>query len=321
MTGGSGFIGTNLIDDALALGHTVSSIDIRPPAKPAHRGLWRRLDVTDAARVCEFVAETAPTAVVHLAARTDTNSTDVNDYAVNVDGTQHIAEAASKTPEVKRLVHASTQYVHTLGKMPASDVDFAPFTAYGESKVRSERILRESAWPYAWTVLRPTNIWGPWHPRYPDEFWRVLARGLYVHPRGGRVKRAYGYVGNVTAQILALLKAPEDVVDQRVFYVGDEAVWLDEWVDAFSVALRGRPARRAPLLVLRALAKAGDAATRLGGVKAPLTTSRLQNMTEEHVVPMGPTLRVCGPPPHSMLDGVAATVAWLRDCAGYPPSS
>lgn len=309
VTGGSGFIGTNLVADALARGHDVTSLDLRPPKIDGHRALWRELDVTDLAAVTELVRVVAPDAIVHLAARADTDSNSASDYEVNVSGTRVVAEA-SATNAVERLIHTSTQYVFTLGRNPMHDEDYAPFTAYGESKVQSEQVLRQREWPFIWTIVRPTNVWGPWHPRYPNEFWKIVSRGLYVHPGCPPVRRAYGYVGNVSQQILAMIAAPRETVAGRTFYVGDDALWLDAWVDAFHVALRGRPARRVPLPLLRAVARAGDALQAMG-LKAPLTTSRLRNMIEEHVAPMEQTLETFGPPAYDLEAGVRQTVEWL----------
>ena len=212
VTGGSGFIGTNFAKAAEDADHEVKSLDIRPPKDPRQRQIWVDVDVCDADRVRSVLTEWRPDAVIHLAARADTDSDTLEDYAVNSEGTRRVAEAAAEVPSIRRLIHASTQYVFTLGRTPAHDEDYAPFTAYGESKVRSEQVLRGGDWPFTWTIVRPTNIWGPWHPRYPEEFWKVVARGLYFHPGRKRVRRAYGYVGNVAQQLLAMIAAPEEKI-------------------------------------------------------------------------------------------------------------
>lgn len=319
MTGGSGFIGTNFLEGALREGHETLSLDVRPPQASHHRSFWQHIDVRDKGAVTALLESWQPHGVLHLAARADTDSEVLDDYRVNVDGTAVVAEAAARAG-AKRLVHASTQYVFTLGQVPSADDDYAPFTAYGQSKVMSEGVLRARDWPFSWTIIRPTNIWGPWHPRYPQEFWRVVDRGLYFHPSAPRVRRAYGYVGNVVYQVLEMFRAPETVVRGRTFYVGDEALWLDEWVDGFHVALRGRPARRIPLPLLKAAALAGDVIGRVG-LKAPLTSSRLRNMTEEHVAPMARTLELFGPSPYTLADGIEQTVEWLRNESLTPGSS
>ena len=70
--------------------------------------------------------------------------------------------------------------------------------------------------------------------------------------------------------------------------------------------------RSVPLLVLRAIASAGDAAKALGMRNPPLTSFRLNNLLAPMVHDLGPLERLCGPLPHGLNDGVLQTVTWLR---------
>jgi nucleoside-diphosphate-sugar epimerase len=316
VTGGSGFIGSYLVEELCAEGHDVLNLDVRrPPLRPE---AWREVDVTEPVAVREAFEAFRPTAVVHLAARTDTLSDEVTEYAGNWVGTE-VTCRASVDVGAARYVSTSTQYVHATDLAPADDQDFSPFTAYGESKVRSEHVTRSvldgSGTDYV--IVRPTNIWGPRHPRYPTEFWRVLGRGLYVHPAvRPPVLRAYGYVGTVTWQIRSLLTT--DAFPSRdVLYVGDRLLVLDDWVDAFSVALRGKPARRVDPRVLRALGRAGDLVSR-AGLRAPLTTSRVGNMISPSDAPMDATFDLLGESPWTLQTGVDETVRWLRSAPEGP---
>jgi hypothetical protein len=77
------------------------------------------------------------------------------------------------------------------------------------------------------------------------------------------------------------------------------------------MALRRRPARRAPLPLLAAVAKAGDLLRRMR-VPFPLTSYRLGNMTQDNVIDMGATLAIAGAGPVGLEEGVARTVAWWQ---------
>ncbi|MGC4110488.1 MAG: NAD(P)-dependent oxidoreductase [Nocardioides sp.] len=310
VTGGSGFIGTYLVEELAQEGHEVRNLDVRRP--PLREEAWREVDVTEPAAVRDAYAEFAPEAVVHLAARTDTYSDDVDEYAGNWVGTEVTCRAAVDAG-VARYVSTSTQYVHATDSAPSDDQDFSPFTAYGSSKVRSEEVTRSvlDGTDTGYVIIRPTNIWGPRHPRYPSEFWRVLRRGLYVHPRvRPPVLRAYGYVGTVTWQIRSLLGI-DPFPQGRVLYVGDRLLVLDDWVDAFSVALRGKPARRVDRRVLTTLGRVGDVLAK-AKLPAPLTTSRVGNMIGPSDAPMEPTFDLLGESPWTLQSGVDETVRWLR---------
>jgi nucleoside-diphosphate-sugar epimerase len=202
------------------------------------------------------------------------------------------------------------------GILPEDDFDFRPHTIYGQSKVLSEKAIRAAELQCTWTIIRPTNIWGKWHPRYPFEFWRVVKDGRYVHPGGERVVRCYGYVGNVVHQIQTILAARPATVHHRVFYVGDPPIDLFEWANAFSLELTGSEVRVVPRLILMALAKVGDAVNAIGG-KFPIFSSRYRSMTESYITPMQPTFEALGQPPISLSEGVRETGKWLRELAPH----
>ena len=311
VTGGSGFIGSNFVETLLQRGEKqVLNLDVVPPQEAAQQPFYRHVDLLDAPALRAAFAEFQPTHVVHWAGKTDMFGTVVDDYAANHVGTQNVLDAARGLACIQHIVFTSSQFVVGPGPMPEHDQDFRPHTIYGESKVLSEKVVRQADPPYTWTIIRPTNIWGKRHPRYPGEFWRVLKQGRYVHPGGRRVTRCYGYVGNVVEQVLRILDGGEKFRG-KVFYVGDAPVDLFDWTNAFSKELVGRPVRVVPSILLRGLAKVGDVVIRAGG-KFPLFTTRFQSMTEDYVTPMEPTFAALGPSPISMQEGVHETVHWLK---------
>ncbi len=311
VTGGSGFIGINLVDRLIAEGYQVTNFDKASPAKGEHCAYWTPVDILDAGSLDTAIAAAQATIVIHLAARHDTDGKQLADYTMNTDGVANVLAALKKLPTIRRFVATSTQFVVGPGPLPAHDLDFRPHTVYGESKVIGEQLVRKAELACTWTIIRPTNLWGPWHPRYPREFWRVLKRGLYVHPGRSPVIRCYGYVENIVDQIVKIISAPPEIVDRRVFYVGDQPLNVLDWANAFSRALRGREVRIVPRALFRGIAVAGDLANRFG-VKIPITSSRFQTMTVDYLAPMAPTFEALGHPRISLSEGVERTVRWLR---------
>lgn len=313
ITGGSGFIGTNLIAELLRRGAAVLNFDCQPPLNPDQRALWRKGDLLDAADVAAALAQWQPRYVVHLAARTecDEHTTVELGYRVNTQGTANVLEAIKRTPSVAHAVITSSQYVCGPAHFPRDMQDYGPHTVYGQSKVITEQLTRAAQLPCTWTLIRPTNIWGPWHLRYRQEAWRVLRKGLYMHPAGQPVMRCYGYVGNIVHYILQIVAASPDKVQAQTFYVGDPPLDIYLWANAFALGLTGRPARKVPRPVLRAIGLVGDLLGRVG-VKFPLTSSRYRSMTSDYLCPMDATYAVLGPPPLSLQQGVNETLAWLQ---------
>jgi nucleoside-diphosphate-sugar epimerase len=314
ITGASGFIGTNAVELFTAGGDTICNLDLQPPLNPAHRPFWKQADILDPAALTAAFAEFTPEAVIHLAARTDCDedTTVEEGYRMNTDGTRNVLAAIKATPSIRRVIITSSQFVCGPGYPPKHDQDFHPVTVYGQSKVITEQLTREAELPCTWTLVRPTNIWGPWHQRYQREFWRVVARGWYVHPGGAPVIRCYGYVGNVLRQMRKILDLDPQYVNGQVFYLGDQPGDIARWVNAFSLALRGKKVRVVPRAILAAAGLVGDVISRLIGRPFYINSSRFHSMTSDYLVNMDKTFLLLGPSPVSLEQGVAETVAWLR---------
>ena len=314
-TGGSGFIGTNLTERLLALGHEVRDFSFSKPLKREHGRLWTQGDILDAQALQKACRDCAPEIVIHLAARTDCdeNTTVEAGYRMNTDGTRNVLDAIRATPSVRRAIITSSQYVCGPGRLPTDDLDCFPATVYGQSKVMTEQLTRKAQLPCCWTLTRPTNIWGPWHPRYPREFWRIAARGLYVHPAGKPVIRCYGYVGNLVHQMLRILELPEEKVRGQTFYLGDPAADIYHWANGFCRVLRGRPAPKVPRPLLYAAGVVGDVISGVTGKSFYITTSRYRSMVTDYVTPMDKTFEVLGKGPYSLQEGIDATARWLRE--------
>ena len=286
-------------------------MDISAPKIETHNSLWKKCDILDRNSLLKCLKQFAPTTIVHLAARTDTLGDKIEEYNVNYDGTLNIVQCGNKISSVKQVIITSTQFVHQYHGLPKDDDDYAPHTVYGESKVRAEKCVKNGKWRFAWTIIRPTNIWGPWHPRYPFEFWKTMGSGLYFHPGNEKVIRAYGYVGNVVWQIMRILELQDNDVNQKVFYVGDQPLNLLEWVNAFSLLQRGRKVKVIPRRLVKAIALLGDLFSMIA-VPFPLTSSRFKSMTTNNQAPMGKTFEVLGNPPYSLHDGVLETIKWIE---------
>jgi nucleoside-diphosphate-sugar epimerase len=314
ITGGSGFIGTHVINQLLAKGHDVLNVSHQAPHEVAHQPLWREVDILDAGLLRQTMAGFAPDQVMHLAARTemDEKTTAETGFRSNTQGTRNFLAAVQATTSVQRMLMCSSQFVCGPERLPSHDEDYFPATVYGQSKVITEQETRRANLNCEWVMVRPTNIWGPWHPRYPQEFWRIARKGLYVHPGGKPVVRCYGYVGNVADQMVDLLEQPGKTIDRQTFYIGDPVGDIYNWADAFCRALCGKPARKVPRPILRAAGLAGDIITALTRKPFYITSSRYRSMVTDYVTPMEKTYALLGQPRFSLEEGVEETVAWLK---------
>lgn len=312
VTGGSGFIGTNLMAQFIAKGVELVNLDWNPPLNPEHNPWWKECDIMDEKRMGELFHAFKPTHVVHLAARADTDDTDILAYQQNDIGTERVLRTVKSTPSIERLIITSTQFVCEAGYQPKHDLDFKPFTIYGETKRRNEIATREAALACAWTIIRPTTIWGPFSLRYRDIMFKVMKKGLYFHPSNKKVIRSYGYVGNVVWQIECMLTLPKEQVNGKVFYVGDQPVDLRIWVEAISRRLTGKTVRYIPSWLVRSIAFGGDILAAVH-IPFPITTGRYRSMTSDYITPMDRTIAALGEAPFSLEKAVDETIKWYEN--------
>jgi nucleoside-diphosphate-sugar epimerase len=313
VTGGSGFIGTNLVQSLVDDGCEVLNFDCKAPLDPQHRAHHRTGEILDKQGLHSAVQSFQPDAVIHLAGRCDLDGSSLADYAANTTGVQNIISAIRGAGCVKRAIFTSSRYVHPTGVQPKKDAEYAPFTFYGASKAEGEKIVRASGLEIPWVLIRPTSIWGPWFGVPYRGFFDTVRKGLYVHPRGERLYKTYGYVGNVVHQIKQFLSAPAEFVHGRVFYVADyQPVEIRKMAETIREAFGAPVVREVPVTVLHTLARAGDGIRKLGWKNPPLTSFRLRNLRTQMVYDMSPTQAVAGPCPYTMGEGVRATVDWIK---------
>jgi nucleoside-diphosphate-sugar epimerase len=313
ITGGSGFIGTNLVEHYLRLGHSVRTIDVTPPRQPGHLPHFRAVDVREARALRRVVADFEPELVFHLGARTDLRGRVTADYAGNTDGVENMVRTLNGLPGVRLAVFASSMLVCRLGYVPQRDDDYCPTSAYGQSKAEGESIVRRLAAPQLrWVIVRPTSIWGPWFGAPYRDLFDAIQRGIYAQPRGLRVRRSYGFVLNTVHQLHELGRCAGGKLLGRAIYLADEQpTELVEWVRLIQTTLGRHRVRELPMPLFTSAARVGDALEALGIQRFPMSTRRLQNMMTEAVYDTQPIHDVAGPDPHSMQSAVAQTCEWL----------
>ena len=312
ITGGSGFIGGEIVKLLAATNAEILNVDCKPPVRPNQERFWLNCDVRDRQRIAATISTFKPNYVIHLASEIDVTLNQIEDFKTTIDGTRNIIDSLVCLSSLKRYIHISTQFVVTPGVRPNTETDFRPYTLYGEAKARSERLVRQSTLR-DWVILRPTIIWGPWHPSFDAAIWKYIANGRYLHPVANqKILRCYGYVGNAAAQIVNFLTADLSRTVPRVFYIGDATIDHDLWADGFAVALTGKRARRVPKSGLWALGMIGTGLRKIG-LRFPMDMGRYFRMTTPSDVDLRPTFEVAGSPTVGMAEGIKNTVEWLAD--------
>jgi nucleoside-diphosphate-sugar epimerase len=308
VSGGSGFIGTHLIERLRDLGHVVLNLDIAPPNLEDHFPCWVQGSILDIESVRRIFRDFEPEIIFHLAAKANLKGSSPSDFPENIQGTEHIVKCANETPSVQQLVHFSTQYVVRPGVFPKSDDFYLPYTPYGESKAIGERVVKNFCSKF-YLILRPTNVWGPWHSHLPYGLWRYICKGLYFHPGFEPAKKYYAYVSNAVDQVVSLVESPYCESGSRVWYLSDPPIDNLTWFDAFSVALRGVKVIRLPRALWSTIAKVGDVARKCG-FEFPVHSERYFRLTVNENIPLDRTLEITGLPKVTLQEGVKRSVEW-----------
>jgi len=326
VTGGSGFIGTNLVEVLRASGSSLVNLDIAAPKTADHATYWQRVDILDLAALRAAFAAFRPELVIHLAARTDLDEKrSLDGYEANIRGVSNVIDAIQSVGGVRRTFFASSRLVCRIGYVPRHETDYCPTTLYGRSKVEGERLVRAAGPEIGhWTLLRFTSIWGPWFGTPYNPFFSWIQKGAYVHPGRLDPQKSYGYVGNIIHELRCLATVPSENIAGRTFYVADyPPLRLRSWAALIAAAEGAKRIRSVPLSLLKVGAALGDVMewARLG--HAPLTTFRLNNLITDMVYDTAPLEALVGPLPFSLGQGVEETVAWLRDQrrAVYTPAN
>lgn len=178
VTGGTGFLGSYVVEDLVDTGHDVVAYDLSTDDRildklgVADDVTIRRGDVSEAIDIIRAVKETGTTHIIHLAALL-TNTARDNPRAaldVNVAGTNNILEAArTLDDQVERIAWASSAAVYAPphnydGEYIDEDELVYPDTLYGATKEYNEHQARVYYEDYdiSHVGLRPTVAYGPY---------------------------------------------------------------------------------------------------------------------------------------------------------------
>ena len=220
VTGGAGFIGSNLADRLAAEGHELVVLDDLSSGKreqvPGGANFYQmELDTRWLERV---VTREQPDAICHLAAQISVRRSvedPLFDARVNIMGSIGLIEAARKH-DVKRFLFASTGgavYGDTESIPTPETYQAAPVSPYGTAKLSVEHYLHcfHEMYGISYAALRLTNVYGPRQDPHGEAgvvaiFARALLSGKTPTINGeGKQTRDYVYVGDVVDAFVAAL--------------------------------------------------------------------------------------------------------------------
>jgi nucleoside-diphosphate-sugar epimerase len=252
ITGGTGFIGTHLVDSALAAGHRLAVLTRRQ--QPEREGVeWIPGDLSSRDALEQLVRDAD--AIVHVAGTI--SAPDAAGFEKgNVQGTLSMLAAAT-AGGVQRFVHVSS----LAAREPR-------LSLYGASKCKAEELVMSSG--LDWSIVRPPAVYGP-GDKETLELFRMARLGVMLMPPKGRISVIH--VDDLARLLLALTNpaAPSNCLVEPDD--GKPGGWSHrEFAQALAAAVGTRAAViSSPGILLRLAAKADQL---LRGERAKLTVDR-----------------------------------------------
>jgi len=231
VTGGAGFIGSNVVDAYIEKGYEVVVVDDLSSGEKENlnkKAKFYRLDICDSA-VEEVFKKESIDIVNHHAAQVDVRKSIADpafDARINIEGSLNILESCRKY-KIQKIIFASSGGViyGECGSLPPNeDSPVSPLSPYGVSKYAVECYLSTYAKIYSlkYTALRYGNVYGPRQDPHGEAGVVAIFSGKMLNNEetnifgDGEQLRDYVYVGDVVkANILCLESG-----DNEIFNIG-----------------------------------------------------------------------------------------------------
>ena len=233
VTGGAGYVGSNLVPKLLTAGYEVAVLDLYiygdvfaglnggPALRQIKGDLRNADDVRKALAGCD--------AVIHLACISNDPSFDLNPElgkSINFDCFRPLVQA-SKDAGVKRFIYASSSSVYGIKDDPdvTEDLPLKPLTDYSKYKAMCEEVLEEERQDgFVAVTLRPATVCG-YAPRLRlDLTVNILTNHAINNGRitvfGGEQLRPNIHVDDMTDLYLMLLEQPDAAINGKIWNAG-----------------------------------------------------------------------------------------------------
>ena len=234
VTGGSGFLGSHLVEALVARGEKVRVL-VRPTSEIDHLEKLKveliHGDLNNIQSLRKAIQNIDR--VYHCAALATDWGTWERFRSTNITGVHNLLEAALEAG-VKKFIHVSTTDVYGHPDYPADET--TPYRLrgwpYGDTKIEGEQLV----WTYykkhhlPITIVRPVNIYGPRSITFVSDIVELLKSGSMIHIGNGGKPAGLAYVTNVVDVILRAADSKHSVGQAYNVSDGSDVTWR-QYVD------------------------------------------------------------------------------------------
>ncbi len=319
VTGGTGFIGSHLVESLLKEGHQVKALIRRTSNTEYLDNLNIELvygDITDETSLRPAVKDVQ--IVYHLASLLNPLRVPDDRYReVNVKGTENLLEACLSADKIERFIYCSSVAVYgKLEHIPTSEECLcSPDNIYGSTKYEGEKLALEfyhqHGLPVA--VAQPAWVYGPRDDKLL-KLCRAIINNSFVMIGKGDTLRHPVYVTDVV-QGLKLCAKRESAIGEVYIIAGKEALPIRKIIETLADILGKKiPPFYIPAFLAEAIAWVFERTLPKIGVEPILSQRRLEFFTKRQAFSIAKAqLKLGYSPQIDLKDGLERTVEWYRE--------
>ena len=226
VTGGTGFVGSHLVELLLLRGYDVTCLARDPKRLRWLIGKNVRVVAGDCSEPASLVSAVQNASIVYHVAGLTKALRKGDYYAVNQVGTRNLLEACQRhNPALRKFVFVSSLAAAGPAQegKPVTDRDSPhPVSDYGRSKLLAEEETRRFKDDFLVAIVRPSAVYGP---RDTDvfELFKWAAKGIILDLRGGERYLSWCYVGDLAEALL--LAGEKTVMSGSVYFAAEDRVY------------------------------------------------------------------------------------------------
>lgn len=322
ITGATGFIGTTLAERLIGRGDFVRAL-VRDPARAGElKAMGAELvrgDVSQAETVVDAVPDVD--AVVHLAGLVKAVTREEL-FAVNAQGTRALAEAAARSGRPRFVLVSSLAAAGpSAPSRPRTETDRpAPVSAYGQSKLQAEQVVRSFASTLHASIVRPPIVYGPRDKEFLPSLFQLARTGVILKSGMGDKRYSLIHVNDLVELIIAAVErgARVDEAGSAGVYFADDGVeytWEGLGRGALGALGKRGTVLAVPEFVSWIAAGAATAASRVTGKAAILSLDKMMEIREPAwTCSSAKARRELGWTPRvSFIEGMTEAARWYRE--------
>jgi nucleoside-diphosphate-sugar epimerase len=306
--GGSGFIGSRLIERLLEAGYTVKNYDKNQSS--VYPDLTFIGDVRD---IDSLEKQAKGMDIIYNLAAEHRDNVRPHSlyYEVNVKGAKNVVYVAEKN-DIKTIIFTSTVALYGLNKgIPSEDSTIEPFNGYGKSKYQAEEIFKNWANKRnerTLVIIRPVVIFGERNRGNVYNLMQQIAKGKFVMVGSGKNKKSMGYVENIAQFLVDVANLPSG---QHIFNYADKPdLTVNELVEIIHKELGKSFKFRLPYLIGLFGGIFMDIISKITGKTFPISSIRVKKFCASTEVSTEKLEEFNFTPPYSLKEALKRTIRY-----------